>query len=163
LVLVPPVPGEIGVSLDWGTVVGLEGFKFGDGALAAPRPPTLPPDEFPVAPVAAAPPPAPPPVPLPAPPLCANAPATVLNVSTAPSARTTIFRFMIPLLAREKFCAPKRKRAGADLVPALLKLKGRPKPPQLRDESSTVIMRRPKPTRSRPKSDRYGDSPVIVQ
>jgi hypothetical protein len=51
----------------------------------------------------------------------------MLNVSTAPSARTPIFRFMIPLLAREKFCDPKRKRGGADLVPESLKLKGRPK------------------------------------
>jgi hypothetical protein len=105
----------------------LEGFKFGDEALGAPRPPTAPP--VPVAPVAAVPPPAPPPVPPPAPPLCAHAPATMLNVSTAPSARTPIFRFMIPLLAREKFCAPKRKRGGVDLVLESLKLKGRPKPP----------------------------------
>ena len=35
-----PVPGDTGLSLDCGTVLGLEGFTLGDGALGAPRPPT---------------------------------------------------------------------------------------------------------------------------
>ena len=48
-----------------------EGFKFGDGAVVAPRPPM--PDELPVAPVPAALPPVSPPVPPPAPPAWANA------------------------------------------------------------------------------------------
>ena len=85
-----PAPGETGFSLDWGTVVGFEGFKFGEGALAVPRPPT--PGEFPVVPVPAA---LPPPVPPLAPLLCANAAATKLNVRRALSARTLSFGFTI--------------------------------------------------------------------
>jgi hypothetical protein len=119
----PPAPGETGVSLDWGTVVGLEGFKFGVGALGAPRPPTTPPDEFPVTPVPAAPPPVPPP----APPLCAHAPTTMPNVSAAPSARTPICRFIISSFCAKKLCAPERKRCEAELVPASSKLKRRPR------------------------------------